>query len=273
MKLDRIFVPTDLSEASNEALERAVGLSCRFDAALRIFHAGPLTDDERTRVRAAVAALVERWPAPGRPIELDLELVEGPSASAHPAIMQQLRDEAPDLVVMATHGGGLLGGSVAELVVRDAPCHVLTCHRDARGRWPWQPGTVLVPVDFSEPSRRALGIARELVEDGKLVLVHVVDTPDHPPLYGDAIRRPFQIDPALPRRIEAHMRDWAEDPVDHVVALEGPVRSTLLGEIGRQAAALVVIGTRGEHSLAEHLLGSTATRITRAARAPVLTVR
>ena len=48
------------------------------------------------------------------------------------AIIQYARDHDIDLVVIGTHGRGpfshLLMGSVAERVVRTAPCPVLTVH-------------------------------------------------------------------------------------------------------------------------------------------------
>jgi nucleotide-binding universal stress UspA family protein len=59
--------------------------------------------------------------------------------SAHSAaadILEYAREQPIDLIVMGTHGRGvlhhLLMGSVAERVVRSAPCPVLTVHSKER---------------------------------------------------------------------------------------------------------------------------------------------
>jgi nucleotide-binding universal stress UspA family protein len=59
------------------------------------------------------------------------EIITGVSA---PAIVEYARDHHIDLIVMGTHGrtgmAHLLIGSVAERVVRTAPCPVLTVHTE-----------------------------------------------------------------------------------------------------------------------------------------------
>jgi nucleotide-binding universal stress UspA family protein len=277
MKLERIFFPTDFSEASNEALDRAVALAAAHGAKLRIFHAERFGHDADALAarRAEIDERIERLRPrlrDGTAPEVQYGSVEASDAGG--AILGELAKSPPDLVVMATHGGGVLTQSVAEQVVRDAPCSVLTCRRRGRGRWPLEPGRVVVPVDFSDNSRRALDAARAWAGDRcAITLVHVVDTPRHPSLYDRSIVSPFRADPELRGRIEDHLRQWAGEPVDQVIAVEGEVRTALLDECRRVSAILVVIGTRGSHSMPEHALGSTAERLTRTASAPVLTVR
>lgn len=63
----------------------------------------------------------------------DIEVREGKPASV---ILEAVAELGPDLVVMGTHGRSrldhLLIGSVAERVVRKAPCNVLLVHFDPR---------------------------------------------------------------------------------------------------------------------------------------------
>jgi nucleotide-binding universal stress UspA family protein len=53
-------------------------------------------------------------------------------------IMEAAREQKVDLIVMGTHGrhglAHLLLGSVAERVLRDAPCPVLTAHAQPQGQ-------------------------------------------------------------------------------------------------------------------------------------------
>ena len=277
MRMDRILHPTDFSLASDEALERAVGLAMAHGAALTVFHTERVGHDQaavaakRERVDAIVAALVSA----GRP-RTGFELIHqsGSEATPYAGIIAEIRRGSPDLVVMATHGGGIVTESVAESIVRDAPCSVLTCRRAGRGRWPLEPGSVLVAVDFSESAKRALDVAKALAcPQSPLTVVHVVDVPRHPSLYDRAIPTPFEADPELQARIEQHLEQWAGGGIERAVAVQGDVR-TALGELCRaQESVLVVVGTHGLHDEVDYPLGSTAERLTRSALAPVLTVR
>jgi nucleotide-binding universal stress UspA family protein len=151
--LKRILVPVDFSEASEAAIRYGVALGRAFDATLHLLHAA---------VRHELQVMVERQRV------IDLFLSEGvatkpPTNAAHELLAtlltaeeQQavraeyvLRASGPggpymeivryakerdiDLIVMGTHGRGamahLLMGSVAERVVRTAPCPVLTVRR------------------------------------------------------------------------------------------------------------------------------------------------
>ena len=64
--------------------------------------------------------------------ELHIQLVQLTSASPAATIVSYARDAHIDLIVMGTHGRGAVAhlflGSVAERVVRAAPCPVLTVH-------------------------------------------------------------------------------------------------------------------------------------------------
>ena len=279
MDLARILFPTDFSEASAEALERAVALALRTGAKLRVFHAEVFHDQDPTRLAAGraavldqVKALRERW-KDGAGLQAEIDFESARAVSAYGGIMAEIEAFAPDLVMMATHGGGLLMGSVAERVVRDAKCNVLTCRARAQGNWPLMPGRVLVPVDFSDNSKRALQAARTVANGSPITLVHVVDTPRSSGPYGGAVASPFDADPQLRARIEDHLREWAGEPVDAVTAVDGEVRATLLDECRRLAAVLVVVGTHGVHAPSQWTIGSTAERLTRSCAAPVLNVR
>lgn len=65
--------------------------------------------------------------------QFELLIREGKPATA---ILEAVAELSPDLVVMGTHGRSrldhLLIGSVAERVVRKAPCNVLLVHYDPR---------------------------------------------------------------------------------------------------------------------------------------------
>lgn len=87
-------------------------MQLEIDTAARKQTEAALTDDERRTQRAIAVTVTSMSPAA--------------------AIVEYARDHDIDLVILGTHGRGpfshLLMGSVAERVVRTAPCPVLTVH-------------------------------------------------------------------------------------------------------------------------------------------------
>jgi nucleotide-binding universal stress UspA family protein len=135
-------VPTDFSEASKAALNYACDLADSVGASLSILHVvEPCPVDPYPESCSLPPAYLDRVERDAR-IELDalltaedrqrynaqLVLLCGPVA---PVIVDYLRAHVGiDLVVMATHGRGgaarLMMGSVADKIVRTAPCPVVT---------------------------------------------------------------------------------------------------------------------------------------------------
>jgi nucleotide-binding universal stress UspA family protein len=138
---------------------------------------------------------------------------------------------------------------------------------------------ILVPLDFSSHSSKALDAAIELAKQfkGRIHLLHSY------PIYVGAVS-PYGI--VLPESFDRDCRDAAQREIgkwsDKVNAAGVPVESTvtpsppveaierLAGEID---ADLVVMGSRGLTGLKHVLLGSVAERTIRTAPCPVLTVK
>jgi nucleotide-binding universal stress UspA family protein len=130
--VDRILVSTDFSACSLTALEYAADLASVFGAELLVVHveAVPLTPSELVDLTDGaadreVARVVEHLRADG-------SRCRGVIRTGAPAaeISKVATEEKAGLIVLGTHGRKgithLLLGSVAEQVVRGAPCPVLT---------------------------------------------------------------------------------------------------------------------------------------------------
>jgi nucleotide-binding universal stress UspA family protein len=130
----RILVPIDFSGASGAALDYARTLAARFGASLHLLH---VLENDFLRPMAADPQTVET----GTLRQLrDLVTAEDLRRGAVPVVLRSdavadeivsyARSNGIDLIVMGTHGRSglahLLKGSVAERVVRTAPCIVLT---------------------------------------------------------------------------------------------------------------------------------------------------
>jgi nucleotide-binding universal stress UspA family protein len=140
--------------------------------------------------------------------------------------------------------------------------------------------TVLVPVDFSTFSSKALDYAVAFGEQfqAALVLLHVVEPMVYPENYMTI--------PAVSDDINASLMKAAEEKLgaqrDRVRGnhLEISVLTRLgrpyveITEAARELGAdLIILGTHGHTGLKHVLLGSTAERVVRHAPCPVLTVR
>jgi nucleotide-binding universal stress UspA family protein len=141
--LKNILVATDFGEAADAALAYGRELARTFDSALHVLN---VADDVYVRLggdayvavlpdlqkdleaeakKQLDALLVDNDPTP-----LPIKKVVLTSSATAAAIVQYARDRNIDLIIVGTHGRGavahLLMGSVAERVVRTAPCPVLT---------------------------------------------------------------------------------------------------------------------------------------------------
>ena len=142
MNIGTIVVPIDFSPSAEEAMSWAIDLARRYGASLIVTHvlqpvAWPASPDGLmltptdllATTRRELDASLERTRASieAAGIGAKAELLDGTPAAEIAALA---RRAAADLVVMGTHGRtGLkhaLLGSVAEKVVRTAPCPVLT---------------------------------------------------------------------------------------------------------------------------------------------------
>jgi nucleotide-binding universal stress UspA family protein len=133
----RVCCPVDFSDSSHLALVEAARIARREGAGLTVLHVkeaqvqyveGPFAPPPPPHGEGASPAL-EAWRAEAEGIRggpVDAVLLGAPVV---PAIHDFARDTGVDLIVLASHGrtglARLMLGSVAEAVVRTAPCPVL----------------------------------------------------------------------------------------------------------------------------------------------------
>lgn len=136
--------------------------------------------------------------------------------------------------------------------------------------------TVLVPIDFSPPSLRALQYGCQLAKKfrAQVHLVHVNDLAFQQPLLAPA----FNLATDFGHQLRRHLQTVGKDCVPAITAARCHVRSgKAYDQICREArilnADLILIATHGYKGLKHVLLGSTAERIVRHAPCPVLVVR
>lgn len=122
IQVKKILYPTDFSSYSNQAYFHALGLAETYGASLMVAHV--ITNSPRDKAYWQEQLEQVR---PGNPkIAVSHVLLQGDPAAE---IVRYAADAGIDLIVIGTHGRTGMDrqemGSVAEKVMREAPCSVL----------------------------------------------------------------------------------------------------------------------------------------------------
>jgi nucleotide-binding universal stress UspA family protein len=291
--IHEILVAVDFSDGSNAALDHAALVAERLGANIHVLHVwqlpapfDSLTNVAESHAKQELELFVKAARERGVPVRHSFTELGVPSTT----IVNVATRQKYDLIVLGTHGrtgvAHAVLGSVAERVVRRAPCPVLTVRAPAKPRAP-ELRRVLVPVDYSEGSRRALDYATSLAAAAKaeLDVVHVWDRPSYVSedvvVHGPADTR---------RSLGELIRENAEQQMEEFLAsafdagtpktsgrpshrlLSGEPASTLIAELEKGAHDLVVIGTHGRTGVKHFLLGSIAEKLVRYSTVPVIAV-
>jgi nucleotide-binding universal stress UspA family protein len=292
--LQPIVVGLDFSGGSEAALLRAADLAERLRARLHLVYAAPTMrvehgdesfDETVQSVERRTRAFAED--ALGGPKGFDVigpEVVVRRGEAAADAVLRYADEVGAGLIVIGTHGRRgvrrFLMGSVAEEVVRRAPCPVLAVPLAAARTAPGPDAPVLVPVDFSAVNRDAVAAARVVASqfDAPVELVHVVErTGPYPDFYGDipGLLTFYDTVTDTGGKAEPHLRRFAEENggADACHIRRGQPQR-IIGELAEErGAGLIVMATHGLTGLDHALLGSVTERTLRHAPCPVLALR
>ena len=138
---------------------------------------------------------------------------------------------------------------------------------------------ILVPVDFSDHSARALDAAVELAKQfqGKLHLIHSYPLP--PVLLAPyEVSLPLDLERSVRQGADKQLGEWAARvrkagvAVETTTTAEAPA-DAIVNCARKIGADLIVMGTQGLTGLKHLLLGSVAERTLRLAPCPVLTLK
>lgn len=291
-----VLYPTDLSEASSHAARYAATIARWYRAKLTVLHVVPDIEGAGLPTDWVHLTGPMAYPPPPADVEADMRQAVGDDipadlapefvtlvASPTRAIVDHAVSAAADLIVMGTHGRSgfsrLVSGSVAEKVLRKAPCPVLTIPPHAPA-----PGDqaifkrILCPIDFSPASQQGLGFALDLARqsNGKVTLLSVVEWlsesglgPEAPASANDFVQH-LMNDAAqrLHGLVADESRTWCD--IEEVV-VSGRAHREILRVAAEQQSDLIVMGAHGR-GLGLAFLGSTSPSVVRSAECPVLVV-
>lgn len=295
----QILCPTDLGELSRRPLACAMSLARRYKAELTVLHVVPTFEPLTVRPASLAVHVQVVHPVSREEILAELQrAVDGAGVGSidinlaaeagetSRTIIDQAIMRAADLLVIGTHGRGgfkqFIIGSVAETVLRTAPCPVLTVPPHAAATWsPDAPfKNILCAMDFSPSALQAFGWARDLARqaDGVVTVLNVIDwRPEdesgvyarlNPPEYGQR-----RADDARQRMQALIAGESGAPSAIQELVLNGRPHLEILRLAADTPVDLIVMGAQGRRGLDLTLFGSTTQAVVRAARCPVLTVR
>lgn len=301
IQIRHIVCGVDFSDVSRRALDHALAIAAWYEARLTVMYAYqlPLAALASTPfLSPPPAEAVALSPADRESLQRQLEAflprgiststrVECRIAEGDAATEILTAAETADLLVLGTHGRSgferLVLGSVAERLLRQAPCPLLIVPRaspDATDTVPQLFHHIVAAVDFSPASTHAAAFATSLAEeaDAHLTLVHALDLPP-------AVETWIVESEAGSSRLQ-QWRQAASGRLDDLVPADartychveerveaGPASRVILDVAADRHAGLIVMGAHGGSPLERMFVGSTAQRVVRQAVCPVLMVR
>jgi nucleotide-binding universal stress UspA family protein len=138
---------------------------------------------------------------------------------------------------------------------------------------------ICCPIDFSDASRAAMGVAADLARrfGGSLTLLHAYPVPGFTFPDGSVVASSRMLQ-ELADQAAKHLGEWRREaeglgaPSVTATTAIGEPAAEIVGYAKEHAIDLLVLGTHGRSGLEHALMGSVAERVVRRARCPVLTV-
>jgi nucleotide-binding universal stress UspA family protein len=282
--LKNILFATDFSAASDAAAPIAIQIARRYDAKIYGVHVNGF-DDFTSASPNSWAAMVEaaereKKEDAGRLNEqlqgIEHEVVIG-EGNIWDVVSNLIKGKEIDLIILGTRGrtgiGKTILGSVAEQILRQSPCPVLTVGPQVN-RWSDEHAKMReilyatdLAADFPMAAPYAVSLAQE--NQAHLVMLHVIEDAKA----GDLVHSPEVVD-FKERKLQQLVTDQAGlwcDP--NFIVEQGPAAEKILDVAKRRHTDLIVLGARPAKGLATHLNVGTVHKVVSQATCPVLTVR
>jgi universal stress protein E len=259
--MKNLLVATDLATRSDRAIARAVTLATQTPSRVTIMHVVPDGADAQRHAadaKANIAAQLAVLPVGSTPTAV--KILTGKHVDA---ILAAAKDEAADLVIIGKHRAvenlDVFRGSTAERMARFGTKSVLLVKTETTDR-PYD--KIVVAVDFSPSSRRAVEFTLGMFDKAEIILAHAYAPPTVP---GD-----------INARLDAQFAEFLAG-LDTTrlsqLSRQGPPVPTLLKAIAAIGPDLVVTGTHGRTGGGAMQIGTVAERLLSETNADVLAVR
>jgi len=279
--LRRILVATDFSQASEEALRVALFLAKNFDSEIILLHVVPKIKDSPLNLSELKEAVTKHLEAVGQEVEQAGVSVSNTLVVSGSPFDQIIRHaEQFDVNVILVGSTGITNGEkgrlgiTAERVVR----------KSSKPVWVVRQGCVpevkriLCPVDFSDPSRRALENAIHLARnlETELTVLHVIPMLSriYAPLKTLCSGKEADWMKQCTRQFEVFLQGFDFSAINcSKLARQGNSPQEVLAAAAEIESDLVVMGSVGRSGIGRVFLGGVASKVLRKMPCSVITVK
>ncbi len=262
--VQRLIVPVDGSDASWRAVDIAVTLAQRCDAAVDVIEV-VFDEHDRVGVGCRLAERLEQHDSAGMLVSTHVHVA---TESVAQAIGDEVERHPEATVVLASHGRGrsaaLLGSVTEELLERIFGPVLVVGPRVEPAPFG---GPVIATVDGSDAAESVLPLAAAwgIEFGGEPWIVEVVDP--------NTVASTDVGESAYPARLARKLAKSSGHPVQFEVLHGAHVHDEVADFASAIHASLIVASTRGRTGVSRFVIGSTAAAIVRHAPCPVLLVR
>jgi nucleotide-binding universal stress UspA family protein len=286
----KILIPVDFSEHSELAARKGISLAQMYRATVYFLHVGENSRKSARRLSRFISRIDYENSVPMKKL-----VAQGTPSTIILAVAKRI---GVDTIVMGSRGLSrlkhLVQGSVAEEVLRESVCpviiikkrkksdfdgYVLPQIRDVEGAL--QLDKILVPLDFSPASKRALQYAVSMASyyNSTIYTLTVFDRKfkeydnDHQKhtsiiVHGEKIKL-WKEFPALLREINC---DLLQTRLKRML-LSGDPPSKIESIVQKKEIDLIIMGTNGRTGLEYFLIGSVAEKVLRSVDCSIMTIR
>ncbi len=286
-QLSHILVATDLSASARHAAERAALLSKELAASLDLLYVANPAPFERLKqivapdddlLAKALASAKEKAHEQADSLSQRYDVSAGSHVvpgSVITEVTRVVQDKRINLLVCGAKGQSvvrhLLLGSTVQRMLNRMLCPLLVVKQAPRREY----RTLLVPVDFSPSSLRAIKLAMAVAPQAEIILLHVFEAPfegsmrfahvDHDTLthYRNVIKKD-----AIQQL--AALSEAAGVPDARQVVVHGDAAWRIVEQEQELDCDLIVIGKQGESALEELLVGSITKHVLSESQGDVL---
>ena len=266
-----ILIGTDLTVRCDRALERAMALAKQHDSQLYVMSVvdEKLPENEAIDRRAEAERKLETHIAElkgGGGPTVTVEVTIGTPGSDLVAWAEQTHAELIVLGVRDPANESFFRGTTCDQIIRHGNAPVLVVRDRVSPRYE----KVMVAVDFSVHSRRAIQFTLDLAPEAEIYLVHAYQVPFEGFIHGGSARQEVSS-----REIQ-QMQKMVEEEMAHSLAAlkgdtsrlhqvlrHGDVRKVIRQEVESLKPDLLALGTHGRTGIAHAFLGSVAEDVLR----------
>lgn len=291
--IKRIVVATDMSPFASQAEARAAMLAYELGSeSLDLLHVvdslaleslrnltEPLLDTERRLMESSRQQMGEIEHRLSENYRIPVTTITLNVGRPHTEIVRYAMLLNAELVVLGAHSGGLMQelfvGSTVDKVVRTLTCPLLIVKRQPQV--PYR--QILIPVDFSESSRRAMEFAMNAAPHAHIIVLHAFEVPfEGKLLFAGVSDQQIQIYRAeMQAQKGVEMRQFVSEwgaagvSLSHIVEF-GRVSTVIKERAKLLEPDLIVIGKHGKSEWENMLLGSVTKQVIQDAGCDVLVV-